>query len=221
MIGVNNQAMRLLCEQLPIISEPIPQNLIMEIDYCIQNLLSEKSINGIESLVLKVDLKDSLNWFRKSPSKVDSQELEESGFEKYSEIHDEIDSTLIAQHLKKQLLKINLGLLPESICNLILILIQDNLSDSLKGAVWLLLSLSDTRFKIIQNLLLVTNRIRSETNVQSKNLATVVLVHKLKQVNATTSESITALREEMERWNQVWGFILEDNDFLIKVSIYV
>jgi hypothetical protein len=69
-----------------------------------------------------------LNWFRKSPSKADSLELEEIGYKKYSEIHDVIDSTLVAQHLKRQLLKINLGLLPESICNLLKILIQDSIS---------------------------------------------------------------------------------------------
>ena len=90
-----------------------------------------------------------------------------------------------------------------------------DLSDSIKGGVWLLLSLSETRFKILQSLLLVTNRIRSETNVPSKNLATVVLVSKLKHVDSTCT--IIALRESMERWNEVWGLVLEDNDFLTKV----
>jgi hypothetical protein len=46
MIGVTSQDMQLLREQLPIISEPLSNDLIMEIDYCVQNLLSEKSING-------------------------------------------------------------------------------------------------------------------------------------------------------------------------------
>lgn len=51
MIGVNNQDIQLLCEQLPIISEPIPQDLMEEIDYCMQNLLSEKSITGMKCLI--------------------------------------------------------------------------------------------------------------------------------------------------------------------------
>ena len=124
---------------------------------------------------------------------------------------------MVAQHLKKQLLKVKLGLIPESIRNILMILIQDKISDSIKGGIWLLLSLSETRFKIIQNILLVTNRILDQTHVQSRNLATVVLVHKLKQVDSASTESITCLREEMESWNDLWGLLLQDNDFLIQV----
>lgn len=51
MIGVNNQDVKLLKEQLTILSEPIPHDVMMEIDYCIQNLVSDdKTANGMNLL---------------------------------------------------------------------------------------------------------------------------------------------------------------------------
>lgn len=70
-------------------------------------------------------------------------------------------------------------------------------------------------------MLLVTNRIRSETNVSTKNLATVILVSQLKQVDSTSPQSIAVLREELERWNEIWGLLLQDNDFLTMVIPYI
>ena len=47
-MGVNTQDIGLLKSQLSVLVEPIPNDLMTEIDHCITNLLSEnKSLNGI------------------------------------------------------------------------------------------------------------------------------------------------------------------------------
>lgn len=166
------------------------------------------------------DLAASSRWFRMSTSKTQADAIVRMGFKQYRKDNNQVDSVLVGSYIKKLLTNVTDGLVPNCIRFLLIELLenytdQEDCPQEVTAAVYGLLSLNKHRLQVMRLIGELAERVFKHglvDPIKPIGLARIIKVSDEGAFDFATALHTTgdtkALTSELDKWNNVWGYIL-------------
>ncbi|KAJ3115272.1 hypothetical protein HDU96_000894 [Phlyctochytrium bullatum] len=220
----SQEALENFWNEIDKLMKPIPSTTVTEIKLCCEFLLG-KEISEIEQA-------QASSWVREPGFEPELKKLEALGFAAYrAQCKGPVQGNNIGAHLKRLIQSIDGGLILKSLCDLILCVFDEPLSDgtlrlapSSKPLIRAILRSTSQREEILRAIAPLGQKIIRENGVQPKQLAVVFAVSDLNaylgRVNVSEFQSSERhrldLKKRFERWNSVWGIIMNNFEWFLE-----
>ncbi|KAJ3214509.1 hypothetical protein HDU67_001533 [Dinochytrium kinnereticum] len=215
-----NEILERLFEMLPVLSKPIPEDVISEIKLCCDFMQSGE--------IKQTANAQASTWLRWTPLKPELNKIVELGFEKYREqATTPVAGELVGGYLKRLIQSIEGGLILKPFCDLLMDLFEDTqaagnvrVSPESKPLIRAILQSNPQRHEILKVVSEFAQYIVRENGVQPKSLAVVFAVHDLQSdivmIDPNALEDVAhrlKVKRDFERWNAVWGTLMNNFEF--------